>query len=158
MSPRASANIARMTVTIREITLLEATRLTRLIEPLDKEAGRQMPLHLDMGLYQFFQDETPSFALVAERDGVPVGFCSVFISEHQHTSRPAAFNDAIYVVPELRGTGIGARLVKVAETKAKERGCTRFQWAVPKGGALDRAFARRPKYHIGVQTLYEEEL
>ena len=45
-------------------------------------------------------------------------------------ARPGIYLEDLYVVPHLRGKGIGKALLTRVAHIAKERGCGRFEWAV----------------------------
>ena len=69
-------------------------------------------------------------ALTAHYGNEPAGFAIFFHNFSTFLAQPGIYLEDLYVVPHLRGKGIGrALLVRVART-AKERGCGRFEWAV----------------------------
>ena len=66
--------------------------------------------------------------LVAELDGAVVGFCQVMVFPHfQHTAGWCCELESVHVRADLRGHGIGSRLLAVAEAIARDRGCYRVQ-------------------------------
>jgi hypothetical protein len=93
--------------------------------------------------------------LAFDGEGKLVGFCSVFITQHQHTDTIYATNDAIYVLPGH--PLIGGALIREAERMAKEAGAERFIWETPIGGALEKALKKRPAY-VPQQMTFEKEL
>ena len=68
--------------------------------------------------------------LIAHYGNEPAGFAIFFHNFSTFLGRPGMYLEDLYVVPHLRGKGIGkALLARVART-AKERGCGRFEWSV----------------------------
>jgi GNAT superfamily N-acetyltransferase len=70
-------------------------------------------------------------AILAEtRDGRTVGFALFFHSFSTFRGRPSLYLEDIYVRTEFRGHGIGKALLQAVARIARERGCTRMEWAV----------------------------
>jgi aminoglycoside 6'-N-acetyltransferase I len=70
-------------------------------------------------------DSRGSWALIAETpDGESVGFAEVAVRKYANgcDTRPVAFLEGIWVKPEFRRQGIGASLIRLAETLAVECG------------------------------------
>lgn len=66
--------------------------------------------------------------LVALLDGEVVGMCQIMILRHfQNTAGRCAELESVYVRGDVRGRGVGARLIEHAEGLARERGCYRVQ-------------------------------
>jgi len=66
--------------------------------------------------------------LVALIDGEVVGMCQIIVFRHfQHSAGRCAELESVYVRGDLRGRGVGARLIEHAERFARERGCYRVQ-------------------------------
>src|SRR5262249_37167760 len=67
---------------------------------------------------------------LAEWDGAPAGFCLYFWNWSTWLGRPGLYLEDLFVLPELRGKGIGkALLVHLARVAVRE-GCGRFTWQV----------------------------
>jgi GNAT superfamily N-acetyltransferase len=75
--------------------------------------------------------ERPLFScLIAEWDGIGVGFAFYFFNYSTWRGRPGIHLEDLFVQSEFRGKGIGkALLIKVAAV-AVENQCARFQWDV----------------------------
>lgn len=116
--------------------------------------GRKLCVH--EATYEAISDADAGFAIAALEDGAPVGFVSVFLSIHQHTSEPVATNDSLYVLPKYRGTSVGGQLVVRAEREAKKRGAKFFLWQVVDGTPIDKAFASRTAFQL-FQKIYLKE-
>ncbi len=73
----------------------------------------------------------PKFhCLIAEWEGVPVGFALYFYNYSTWKGRSGIFLEDIFVWPEYRGKGIGkALLLQVARTAVAEN-CGRYEWLV----------------------------
>lgn len=79
---------------------------------------------------QLEQDRPPFEAIVAERDGTPVGFALFFPNYSTWLGRPGLYLEDLYVTPSERGRGVGKALLKRVARLAVERGCGRFEWSV----------------------------
>ena len=69
-------------------------------------------------------------ALIAERDGNPLGFALFFQNFSTWTGRPGIYLEDLYVTPASRGTGAGTALLRHLAGIALDRDCARFEWAV----------------------------
>jgi GNAT superfamily N-acetyltransferase len=88
--------------------------------------------HADEALLRghLFGERRYAEAVVAERAGGIVGFALFFHNYSTWLTRPGLYLEDLYVMPELRGLGIGkALLVHLAEI-AVTRGCGRMEWSV----------------------------
>ena len=70
------------------------------------------------------------FCLIAEHDGRPAGFALFFYNYSTWVGRPGIYLEDLFLLPELRGLGIGKALLKHVAAIAVERGCQRLNWAV----------------------------
>jgi len=68
--------------------------------------------------------------LIAEFDSKPAGFAIFFHNFSTFLGRAGLYLEDLYVKPELRGKGVGRRLLAHLARLALERGCGRFEWAV----------------------------
>lgn len=68
--------------------------------------------------------------VIAEQDGRPAGFALFFHNFSTFLGKPGLYLEDLYVKPELRGKGIGRRLLSHLARLTLERGCGRFEWAV----------------------------
>ena len=69
-------------------------------------------------------------ALIAERDGAPVGFAIFHHTFSTWTGRRGVWLDDLYVTPDARGGGVGAALLQAVAAIAVARDCARFEWWV----------------------------
>jgi GNAT superfamily N-acetyltransferase len=68
--------------------------------------------------------------LIAEHGGHPAGFAFFFFDYSTWIGRPGIYLEDIFVLPELRGRGVGKALLQRVAAIALEKGCARLKWAV----------------------------
>lgn len=68
--------------------------------------------------------------LIAEEGGAPVGFALFFHNFSTFLAQPGIYLEDLFVVPELRGGGIGRALLKELARLALQRECGRLEWSV----------------------------
>jgi GNAT superfamily N-acetyltransferase len=68
--------------------------------------------------------------VLAEDDGVPVGFALFFHTFSTFLGQPGIYLEDLFVVPAARGRGVGRALLSHLSRVAIERGCGRVEWAV----------------------------
>ena len=68
--------------------------------------------------------------VIAECEGQAVGFALFFVSFSTFLGKPGLYLEDLFVRPELRGRGIGKRLMVHLARVAVERGYGRFEWSV----------------------------
>ena len=68
--------------------------------------------------------------VIAECDGQPAGFALFFVSFSTFLGKRGLYLEDLYVLPALRGRGIGRRLMVHLARLALERGYGRFEWSV----------------------------
>jgi GNAT superfamily N-acetyltransferase len=70
------------------------------------------------------------YCLLAEHDGKPAGFAIYLFNYSTFEGRPSLHVEDLFVVPELRGQGIGKALLARAAAIACGVGSLRLQWEV----------------------------
>jgi GNAT superfamily N-acetyltransferase len=68
-------------------------------------------------------------ALIAERDGTPIGFALFHGTFSTWECQPGLWLEDLYVRPSERRDGAGGELLRGVATIAVQRGCTRLGWA-----------------------------
>jgi len=91
----------------------------------DKVVATEALLHEAM-----FGERPVAEAVMAERDGEPLGMALFFHNFSTWTGWRGLYLEDLYVTPEARGQGVGAALLRHLAAIAVDRGCTRFEWAV----------------------------
>ena len=77
-----------------------------------------------------FGERPVAEVLIADHDGVPAGFALFFHNFSTFLGKPGIYLEDLYVKPELRGAGIGKKLLVHLARLAKKRGCGRLEWWV----------------------------
>jgi GNAT superfamily N-acetyltransferase len=70
------------------------------------------------------------WCLMAELDGMPAGFALCFYSYSTWLGRPGVYLEDLFVLPEMRGRGIGKALLRKVAAIAVEKDCPRLGWEV----------------------------
>lgn len=78
----------------------------------------------------FFGARRYAEALVAERDGEAAGYALFFHTYSTFLTRPGIYLEDLYVVPEMRGGGLGRALFAAVAAVARSRDCARLEWSV----------------------------
>jgi GNAT superfamily N-acetyltransferase len=121
-----------MSVTIRDAAPGDVATILRFVRELaeferegDKVVATEPLLHEAM-----FGERPVAEAVIAERDGTPLGMALFFHNFSTWTGWKGLYLEDLYVTPEARGSGIGGALLKHLAGIAVDRGCTRFEWSV----------------------------
>ncbi|HEY0974153.1 MAG TPA: GNAT family N-acetyltransferase [Solimonas sp.] len=69
-------------------------------------------------------------AMIAEWDDVPAGFALYFHNYSTFLAKPGIYLEDLFVRPDLRGRGIGRRLLVELARLAVARDCGRLEWSV----------------------------
>ena len=76
-------------------------------------------------------DESPSAeVLIAELDQKPAGFALFFTSYSTFLARPGIYLEDLFVIPEMRGHGLGKALLAQLAGLVVERDMGRLDWSV----------------------------
>lgn len=68
--------------------------------------------------------------LIAEHEGNPAGFALFFHNYSTFLAQPGIYLEDLFVLPELRGLGIGKALLLELARIAVQRDCGRLEWSV----------------------------
>lgn len=77
-----------------------------------------------------FSGRRDAEVILAYADDQPAGFALYFHNFSTFLGRRGLYLEDLFVKPELRGAGIGKRLLVELARIAVERGCGRFEWSV----------------------------
>ena len=81
-----------------------------------------------------------AYALIAEQDGIPVGFALYFFNFSTFVGRAGLYLEDLYVRPQARGKGLGKMLFTRLAQIAEEHECQRMEWACLDWNAPSIAF------------------
>ena len=106
---------------------------------------------------RFFDAAEPVHALVAEREGRVVGL--VHYLYHRSTTRlqDICYLQDLFTLPELRGLGIGRRLIHAVYEAARAAGSTRVYWQTQVTNVPGRALYDKVAKHHGF-IVYSHDL
>jgi GNAT superfamily N-acetyltransferase len=101
-------------------------------------------------------------ALIAHRDGEPVGFAVWYFSFSTFLGRPSLYIEDVFVNPDQRGRGVGKAIFAHLAARAVSQGCGRMEWSVLDWNAPSIAFYRslgaKPREGWTLQQLTGEPL
>jgi GNAT superfamily N-acetyltransferase len=119
--------------TIRKATKADVPQIYAFIRALaEYENVPPEAVHAtEVGIARDGFGENPLFyCLLAEQDGRPAGFAIYLYNYSTFDGQVALHMEDLYVVPELRGLGIGKELLAFAANIALKMGSKRMQWEV----------------------------
>ena len=79
-------------------------------------------------LREWIFEKRKAEVLIAEKDGAPAGFALFFHNFSTFLGRAGLYLEDLFVLPGLRGAGIGKALLARLAALAVERGCGRVEW------------------------------
>ena len=123
---------ADMTTHIRPAAATDAGLIAALIRELAEYEKLLHECHAtaeNIGL-SLFGEKPQAECLIAERDGVAVGFALFFHNYSTFLAKPGLYLEDLFVRPEARGHGVGKALLGQLAKLAIARGCGRFEWSV----------------------------
>lgn len=115
--PAAPADVPQILAFIRALALYER-------EPHAVTATEADLLRDGFGETAFYR------CLIAEHEGAPAGFALYFFNYSTWMGRPGLYLEDLFVLPELRGHGIGKALLRQVAAIAVENRCPRLLWEV----------------------------
>lgn len=77
-----------------------------------------------------FGDKQHAEVVIAEFQGMPVGFALFFHNFSTFLGRPGLYLEDLYIQPEMRGKGFGKLLLSYLGGLALDRNCGRLEWWV----------------------------
>jgi len=90
-----------------------------------------------------FSDPPGFYALIAERDAVPVGMCLYFFSFSTWRGTRGIYVQDIYVAESERGSGLARRLIAEAARRAGDQGAQFLRLSVDRENWAARKFYRK---------------
>ena len=149
-------------VIIRKATNDDKTELRKLYLALEEDGVRYQPEHFVIGerTDEFFQsifDADNQDILVADIDGVAVGFVHVMILQQKKVSclkpQSVVYMQDLCVSEDKRNNGIGARLVRAAKNYGKEHGVDFIRTQVFPGNVDGMRFYERNGFCEMMKTI-----
>jgi GNAT superfamily N-acetyltransferase len=119
-------------VSLRGATIADTPQILAFIQGLaEYEKLSDVCVATEESLHQTLFGPRPfAEVIIADFDGQPAGFALFFHNYSTFRARPGIYLEDLYVVPTLRGKGIGKALLKELARLAVERGCARLEWSV----------------------------
>lgn len=119
-------------VTIRPATIEDAPTIYQFIRELAiyEKAEHEVVTTVADIERNLFEAGTTTAALIALKDGLPIGFAVYFLSYSTWLGRHGIFLEDLFVMPEARGLGAGKALLKRLAEMAVENGYGRVDWNV----------------------------
>ena len=102
-------------------------------------------------LHRYLFEAIRCHALIARRDGIPVGYALYFYNFSTFLARPGLYIEDIYVQREHRNAGIGRKILQQLARIAQESDCGRIEWSVLDWNAPSIAFYKS----LGAQAMDE---
>lgn len=129
---------------IRLATEADVGKLHAMIIGLAKATGlREKVTSKPEDFRRFGSRGQPAFqALIAELDGEPVGMSLFFYSFSSWRGELGVYVQDLYVSGNMRGTGLGRRLISETARLAKKRGATYLRLSVARANTAAQAFYR----------------
>src|SRR5215472_13790836 len=119
-------------VRIRSATAADTALILRFIRELaEYEKLAHEVVATEAGLRAaLFGPRPAAECLIAEFQGEPAGFALFFHNFSTFLGKAGLYLEDLYVKPELRGKGVGKKLLAHLARLTLSRGCGRFEWAV----------------------------
>ncbi len=121
-----------MAISIRRATAADAQLLHDLITELARYEKEERSVKVTAReLQSQLQQPNPPFeCAIAEADDEPIGFALYFYAYSTWEGKRTLYLEDLYVSPEARGTGAGAKLMSYLAEVARANNCPRFEWSV----------------------------
>jgi GNAT superfamily N-acetyltransferase len=121
-----------MTIRIERATERDVPAILQMIRELaEYERMSDQVVATEAGLREaLFSGRRDAEVLLAYADDTPAGFALFFHNFSTFVGRRGLYLEDLFVKPELRGAGVGKRLLVELARIAVERGCGRFEWSV----------------------------
>lgn len=145
-----------MSLEIRKATVDDAGRILSLIQGIAdyEKLAHQVTATEELIRMNMFGDTPYAHCWLAFRNGEVAGYALYFFNFSTFLARPGLYLEDLYVKPELRGKGIGKKLLLTLAREANEKNCGRMEWM-----ALDwNTPAHEFYFSLGVEMLEEWKL
>ena len=103
--------------------------LTLIKELADYEGMLSEVIATEELLEEWLFEKQKAEVLIGEIDGNPISFALFFHNFSTFLGKPGIYLEDLYVLPEMRGKGIGTSMLSFLAKLALERKCGRLEWA-----------------------------
>ena len=107
----------------------EATILNFICSLADYEHLRHEVVATEALLREWLFEKHAAEVLIAELDGVPIGYALFFYNFSTFLGRAGIYLEDLFILPAHRGQGFGKAMLRRLAQLALERGCGRLEWA-----------------------------
>ena len=101
---------------------------------------------------QLFSDRPPLQCLVVERGDLLAGYATFMEQFSTWAARPYVYLDCVYLDPDVRGHGLGRRLMEAAREWGTAKGMQHMEWQTP----IDNRFAIEFYRYLGATSLQKQ--
>jgi GNAT superfamily N-acetyltransferase len=106
---------------------------------------------------RFFTPSEPVRAMVAEHEGRIVGLVHYLFHRSTTRLKDICYLQDLFTLPELRGQGIGRKLIEAVYEAARAAGCSRVYWQTQATNTAARVLYDKVAAHKGF-IVYVREL
>lgn len=119
-------------ITIRKATFADAELILDFIMGLARyeKLEHEVVGSVDDIRRTLFEDDPSAEVLIAELDSKPAGFALFFTSYSTFLARPGIYLEDLFVLPEMRGHGLGKALLAKLAGLVVDRDMGRLDWSV----------------------------
>jgi GNAT superfamily N-acetyltransferase len=119
-----------MTIRIEQATERDVPLILRMIRALaEYERLADQVVATEERLRESLFERREAEVIVAYADETPAGFALFFHTYSTFLGQRGLYLEDLFVIPEMRGRGIGTRLLGQLARIAVARGCGRLEWA-----------------------------
>src|SRR5688572_972550 len=123
--------MASNSISIRPATVDDIPLIFSLIQQLAEyeELSHAVVANEELLQEHLFGAHPAAEVMIGCYEGKPVGFALFFTTFSTFLGRPGIYLEDLFVVPEMRGRGIGKALLKHLAKLAKQRNYGRVEWS-----------------------------
>jgi GNAT superfamily N-acetyltransferase len=119
-----------MEITLREARESDLPNILSLYAQLGQDDGSVLPLDIAGGIYARMKSYPDYSIHVALVEGRTVGTFALLIMDNLgHVGTPSAILEDVVVAEEVRGLGIGKRMMEYANTLCRQKGCYKMSFS-----------------------------
>ena len=123
-----------------------------------REGATALPEEITSTTWErFFDAEEPVRAFVAEHDGRLVGLVHYIFHRSTTRLRDVCYLQDLFTTQNLRGQGVGRKLIVAVYDAARQAGCSRVYWLTHTSNAPGRLLYDKVAEHKGF-IMYGHEL